>query len=489
MKKLFYFACTSLLALGAVSCDDDDDAPVRSLSATPENLTFTATPDAPKTIEVKAENVSWKATTEAGWLTLKNAEGTADGTITVEARNNTTTGPQNATIVIKAEGVDDVTVTVTQEAPGKSLSATPDNLAFTATPDVPKTIEVQAQNVSWEATTEAGWLELENATGTGNGTITVKASDNTTTDPQNATIVIKAEGVDDVTVTVTQEAGSPAITEPAIIWDRSSRSRMNLQGNVKTVSIFGNHLDDTFIYNLTFDDNGMLTSYDRMYGSTTVHFTLTYDGENRLTKIATSEFAIDLGYADHGKYVSTDNIFTNLSYSFNTDFKVWLPRFIKNLSSITAADAGYSTSIAINVSGDQGSIVYDGDEEGAMPIAFSGEFMSECKTEGYYATTETFTVNPENGNLLVHHIIDPFGAMDRKYNDDRINSIAELSGGDIQQKAIYNENLDMTRVEDIDDASKNFDIAYEYDEHQNWIKATYSGGSYDGEVLNRTVTY
>ena len=399
MKKLFYFGCASLLALGTVSCDDDDEAPVRSLSATPGTLTFTATPDTPKTIDVKAENVSWKATTEAGWLTLKNAEGTADGTITVEAQSNTTT------------------------------------------------------------------------------------------DPQNATIVIKAEGVDDVTITVTQDAGEPAITEPAIIWDRSSRSRMNLQGDVKTVSVFGNHLDDTFIYNLTFDDNGMLSSYDRMYGSTTVHFTLTYDGENRLTKIATDEFAIDLGYADHGKYVSTDNIFTNLSWSFNTDFKVWLPRFIKNLSSITAADAEYSTSIAINVSGDQGNIVYDGDEEGAMPIAFSGEFMSECKTEGYYATTETFTVNPENGNLLVHHIIDPFGAMDRKYNDDRINSISELTGGDIQQKAVYNDNLDMTRVEDIDDASKSFDIAYEYDEHQNWIKATYSGGSYNGKVLDRTVTY
>lgn len=204
MKKLFYFACASLLALGTVSCDDDDEAPVRSLSATPGTLTFTATPDTPKTIDVKAENVSWKATTEAGWLTLKNAEGTADGTITVEAQSNTTT------------------------------------------------------------------------------------------DPQNATIVIKAEGVDDVTITVTQDAGEPAITEPAIIWDRSSRSRMNLQGDVKTVSVFGNHLDDTFIYNLTFDDNGMLSSYDRMYGSTTVHFTLTYDGENRLTKIATDEFAIDL---------------------------------------------------------------------------------------------------------------------------------------------------------------------------------------------------
>lgn len=91
MKKLFYFACASLLALGTVSCDDDDEAPVRSLSATPGTLTFTATPDTPKTIDVKAENVSWKATTEAGWLTLKNAEGTADGTITVEAQSNTTT--------------------------------------------------------------------------------------------------------------------------------------------------------------------------------------------------------------------------------------------------------------------------------------------------------------------------------------------------------------------------------------------------------------
>ena len=52
MKKLFYFACASLLALGTVSCDDDDEAPVRSLSATPGTLTFTATPDTPKPIDV-----------------------------------------------------------------------------------------------------------------------------------------------------------------------------------------------------------------------------------------------------------------------------------------------------------------------------------------------------------------------------------------------------------------------------------------------------
>lgn len=84
---------------------------------------------------------------------------------------------------------------------------------------------------------------------------------------------------------------------------------MNLQGDVKTVSVFGNHLDDTFIYNLTFDDNGMLSSYDRMYGSTTVHFTLTYDGENRLTKIATDEFCHRFGLRrsreirQHGQHI------------------------------------------------------------------------------------------------------------------------------------------------------------------------------------------
>ena len=56
------------------------------------------------------------------------------------------------------------------------------------------------------------------------------------------------------------------------------------------------------------------------------------------------------------------------------------------------------------------------------PIAFSGEFMSEYKGEGYYATAETVTVNPENGNLSgPRHVIDPFGAMDRKYNDDRMD--------------------------------------------------------------------
>ena len=414
MKKFFYFAFASLLALGSVACDDGDDnkIPHKSLSAAPLSLEFTAVPEAAKTIEVKAENVRWKATTEARWLTLTNAEGTADGTISVTA------------------------------------------------------------------------------------------SANETTDIQNATIVIRAEGVEDVTVTVSQQAGEIVVPEPAIIWDRSSRSRMNFQGNVKTASTFGLYQNNAWenIDDLQFDANGMLTSYTRTVSSGTISYSLSYDAENRLTGCSWSDNEGDksfkLTYGTHGQYIYTEGLFNDISFAVGvTNFSLWLPRYIKNLETVVSKVPSYDdpsvadvTTYSVEVTGDTGKIYAQesgGTKDEYTDLNFANGFTSKTVTSGWFGSTTDYTVNSENGNLLQYVSDDGYSVITVKYNDDRINTLAEVDG-DISTKMEYYENLDVKSVNDPGNGTT-AQMAYEYDAKGNWTKMTVTGEG--AAEITRSVTY
>lgn len=414
MKKLFYFAFASLLALGAVACDDDDNKVAdKSLSAAPLTLEFTAVPETAQTIAVQARNVSWKATTEARWLTLTNAEGTADGTITVEASANETTDVQSATIVIRG-----------------------------------------------------------------------------------------GEGVQDVTVNVTQQAGEPIVTEPTIIWDRSSQSRMNFRGNVKTASTFGLFLNNAWenIDDLQFDANGMLTSFTRNVSGSKIAYALNYDAENRLTKCAWSDSegtkSFALTYGSHNQYIYTENLFNDISFSVGvTNFTLWLPRYIKNLETVVCRVPSYNDpavddvfTYSVEVTGDTGKMYIQengGSKDEYSELGFTGGFTTRTVTSGWFGSTTDYTVNYENGNLLQYVSDDGYSAITVKYNDDRINSLAEIDG-DISTKMEYYENLDAKTVIDSTNGTSSA-ITYEYDAKGNWTKMTVTGELAD--VVERSVAY
>lgn len=409
MKKLFYLAFASLMALGTVACDDGDDnkIPHKSLSAAPLTLEFAAVPEAAKTIEVKAENVSWKATTEAGWLTLTDVEGTADATITVTALPNETTGIRNAAIVIKGKGAEDVTVTVTQQA-----------------------------------------------------------------------------------------------GEPAIIWERSSRSRMNFRSPVKSASTFGMYQNNAWenIDALQFDVNGMLTSFTRSVGSETISYELSYDGENRLTDCAWSDRegnkSFELTYGTHGQYIYTENLFNDISFTVGvTNFSLWLPRYIRNLETVVCRVPSYDnpsvddvTTYSVEVTGNEGMIYAQAGEDPKdeyMELGFTNGFTTKTVTQGYFRSTNEYTVNPVNGNLLQYDSDDGYSVITVKYNDDRINTLSEIDG-DISTKMEYYENLDVKSVTDPEDGSTS-SATYDYDAKGNWTKMTVTGEG--ATAIERSLTY
>lgn len=80
-----------------------------------KSVTFEATPEGPKTIELTAAE-NWTATCDAEWITLDPASGAAgDATVTVTAQNNTAAEARTATITFAAgDYTKDVAVTQTE---------------------------------------------------------------------------------------------------------------------------------------------------------------------------------------------------------------------------------------------------------------------------------------------------------------------------------------------------------------------------------------
>jgi len=65
-----------------------------------------------------------------------------------------------------------------------------------------------SSNTSWAATSSEDWLTVSPASGTGNGTVTFTAKQNTTVAQRTATVTLAATGVNPVTITITQQAGN-----------------------------------------------------------------------------------------------------------------------------------------------------------------------------------------------------------------------------------------------------------------------------------------
>ncbi len=209
MLSLFLGACSDS---NTVDTPDDPNpeppAPAPTLKVAPESLSFKADGETLE-LTVTAENVSWTAVPVDSWLTVTGGSGDGNATVQVKADPNTTTRQLTSSIVVTGKGVDPVTISVTQaaaeEIPQPSLKVSPESLSFKAEGETLE-LTVTAENVSWTAVPTDSWLTVTGGSGDGNATVQVKADPNTTTSPLNTTIVVSGEGVDPVTIPVTQAA-------------------------------------------------------------------------------------------------------------------------------------------------------------------------------------------------------------------------------------------------------------------------------------------
>lgn len=342
------------------------------------------------------------------------------------------------------------------------------------------TVTVTARRVQWTAEPSDRWLSVGTEVSSDGGILTVTAYPNDGAG-RTGSVVVKGEGAEDVAVTVVQESVPLPGPEPTV-WEQSSAYRMNLNGPVRTAGMHGSYADDTFIRDLGFDGAGMLVSFALSGGDA---FRLDYDAGSRLTSIVRERDgkSVALSYGSHGKYVSTEELFTEIQIeSMTMDCNVWLPRFIRNLERITADGRVYSFSVSDGAA----EVTLDG--EPFQRITYDGDFPVELVFPSYFGESRvTYDFNRENGNILAYALADDMGGVTRTYNDDRLNTLARTEG-DMPLEAVYNDNLDMVSVSFADMPSYDRTMEYTYDSRGNWtgMKVVSADGT---ENVSREVTY
>jgi uncharacterized protein YjdB len=202
-----------------------------TLTALPNTLSFIAAGES-KTFTVTS-NANWTVGSNASWATVSPSSGSNNGTVTVTATANTIGSSRPATITLTGGGMTQ-TVSITQTA--ATLTVLPNTLSFIAAGES-KTFTVTS-NVNWTVSNFASWLTVSPSSGSNDGTVTVTAAENTSTDPRLVTITISSDGVASQTVYITQPAATLSVSPATLEFVAENASKtFNVTSNVSwTVS-------------------------------------------------------------------------------------------------------------------------------------------------------------------------------------------------------------------------------------------------------------
>lgn len=189
-----------------------------TMQVSPESLSFsTSVGSSPATKTVAVTNLgsgtySWTATSNASWLTTTTTSGTSGATVTVKVNSNslaagTYTGTLTFSSSTAAYSPYTVTVTLTVIPTNASLVGSPTSLSFTqqvgtTTASAAQTVSItnpSTTNVSWTATSSASWLTVTPASGGTPGTV-------------SATVKAGSLAAGSYTGTITVKSTSPALT-------------------------------------------------------------------------------------------------------------------------------------------------------------------------------------------------------------------------------------------------------------------------------------
>ena len=232
MKTKLFFALL-IAALAALACQPSDPAfePSLEVSGTAIEQATAAAAGETLTFAVKS-NLAYTVSSDMDWATVSPAvvenadKKELTTTISVTVDPNTTEEGREAAIKISTDGYSllDYTFTVKQSAAQyeKSLVVLNSDLttisgAFDVEAADANVAVMVVSTVSWTATVAPGaeWLAVEPASVTVENyeetptVVTLKIADNNTADAREATVTFAGEGVEDVVVTVKQEANIP----------------------------------------------------------------------------------------------------------------------------------------------------------------------------------------------------------------------------------------------------------------------------------------
>lgn len=163
-----------------------------------------------KSISV-VSNTDWQVSSSASWLTPSITSGSGDAGITLSATENTTLDYRTANVTITAGAITKV-VQVSQSSNAVQLSVSTTNLNIE---NSMVTFDITT-NTTWHAACSESWFYTISTSGTGNATVSVGATANTTGAPRTGTITVSVTGKNQI-ITVTQPAAETVTVSKASI--------------------------------------------------------------------------------------------------------------------------------------------------------------------------------------------------------------------------------------------------------------------------------
>lgn len=178
-------------------------APNFFLNVSPLNLSFPSTGGSASV--TVSSNTSWVVTDNASWITVLPPNGTGNSTLIVDCGIYTGLVPRQADITLATtDGTIVRQVQVTQEPADPLLEITPAVLDFPASGGS-ALVNVTA-NQDWTVGIPgAGWFDVLQTGGAGNGSVTVQCDLNPGSNSRSATVAFAGNNGGSVTLTVTQQ--------------------------------------------------------------------------------------------------------------------------------------------------------------------------------------------------------------------------------------------------------------------------------------------
>jgi hypothetical protein len=146
---------------------------------------------------------AWTASSGAGWLTITSgASGSGNGAVGYSVAANTSSSSRTGTLSIAGN-----TYTVTQQGATCSYAVSPATDTMPSAGGTKSGTVTTTSGCAWTATSNASWLTVTPASGTGNGTLSYTATANSSTASRTGVLTVSGQ-----TITVTQTGTSCSYT-------------------------------------------------------------------------------------------------------------------------------------------------------------------------------------------------------------------------------------------------------------------------------------
>ncbi len=176
-------------------------------------------------------NINWTVTESCPWVTVAPGSGSGNGTITVNFQENTGLTERQCLITIQGSSLTQI-FTLTQGGTSPYLNIDP--TSETVGPNASTTTFAISSNVDWTITESCSWVSVNPASGSGDQTIVVTYTENTSTVGRVCEITVEGNSITK-TFTLTQQGSEPYLdVNPTaeLVGPEASSTTFNITSNV-----------------------------------------------------------------------------------------------------------------------------------------------------------------------------------------------------------------------------------------------------------------